>query len=91
MYYPNNVTVSRIKLYTHYTHSTACFGECMWPPSGSLTNRTRGFLFYEEASSVQTAIILFCLSVIIPNSGIINVRILNIEILLKCSCFACSR
>jgi hypothetical protein len=60
----------------------------MWPPSCSLTDVTRGFLFNEEAFPVQTAIVLFCLSVIIPNNRIINLRILNILILLKYSCFA---
>ena len=65
-------------------HATTRYGQFVCPSSGSRTKRINGFLFLEGASPFQTESISY-FSVIIPNSGKINARILIIKILLKLS------
>ena len=69
-------------------HATTRFSHSVCQSSDSHTKSINGFLFSEEASPLRTASIKFYFSVNIANSGIINVRILQIKILLEQSSYS---
>lgn len=42
----NNITLRRIKSYTHYIYTATRFGRCMWPSSSSNLKRVQEFFLW---------------------------------------------